>query len=287
MMLHRFRQVDVFTRVPFAGNPVAVVFDGDSLDTAAMQTIARWTNLSETTFLCRATDPAADYRLRIFTPGSEMPFAGHPTLGSARAALDAGLVPRRPGRLVQQCGVGLVELRIDDDGALAFRVPPARITAIGADDRARIEEALGAAFTSAPQVVDVGPRWLTGELASAETVLALRPDLASLGRAYGRMKATGVNVFGRDDDGVVEVRSFAPNDGVPEDPVCGSGNAAVAAWRALHGTPGDYRARQGRAIGRDGHIRIRYEGEAIWIGGDAVACVEGTLRTAAPGAAEA
>lgn len=278
MTAHRFKQFDVFTRVPFAGNPVAVVFDGDALDTAQMQAIARWTNLSETTFVCQPTHADADYRLRIFTPGRELPFAGHPTLGSARAVLEAGLKPKRPRMLTQECTAGLVDVRIDDDGALAFKSPTARLEDVAPEVRAQIEAALGAAFIAPPKVVDLGPRWLTGELASAETVLALKPDFAALALASEKGCKAGVNVFGRNASGV-EVRSFfAPNDSMVEDPVCGSGNAAVAVWLDHVGSRTAYSARQGRAVGRDGYITVQFDADAIWVGGHAVVCVDGMLH---------
>jgi PhzF family phenazine biosynthesis protein len=286
-----FMQVDVFTDRPFLGNPVAVVMQADGLDTAAMQRIARWTNLSETTFVLAATDPGADYRLRIFTPGGELPFAGHPTLGTARALLAAGLLAPRNGRLVQQCNAGLVPLRVDEAaGRVYFEVPASRITPLAPADGAAVARALGlgAEGADAPRfdAIDVGPVWLTARLADAAQVLALRPDMAAMSALSLRLGATGVTVHGAHPDGTggpdgdpyaVAVRSFAPAHGVPEDPVCGSGNACVALQRRASGPADDYVATQGEAIGRAGRISVAYRGPSIEIGGSAVVCVQGTL----------
>ncbi|MCZ8099586.1 MAG: PhzF family phenazine biosynthesis protein [Burkholderiales bacterium] len=279
-----FLQVDVFTDRPFLGNPVAVILDADGLGTEAMQRIARWTNLSETTYVVRPTDAGADYGLRIFTPERELPFAGHPTLGSARAVLAAGRASTHDGRLVQQCAAGRVPLRVEPGGTrLSFEVPASRTTPLDARDAAAIARALGLGgpvprFES----IDVGPVWVTGELADAATVLALRPDMAALeaiGRALG---VTGVTVHGPDrarrGGADVAVRSFAPAAGVPEDPVCGSGNACVAIQRRAAGVRDAYVAAQGEAIGRAGRISVRYRGDAIEVGGETVVCVEGLLR---------
>jgi len=283
-----FLQVDVFTDRPFLGNPVAVVLDADALDGAAMQRIARWTNLSETTFVLRPSAAGADYALRIFTPDRELPFAGHPTLGTARALLAAGRVTPSGGRLVQQCAAGLVRLRAEGE-RLFFEVPPASVTRVPAETAASIAGALG---LQAPpprfDAIDVGPVWLTAELRDASQVLGLRPDfaaLAELSRAHG---VTGVTVHApfpvgadaRRDSADVAVRSFAPAAGVPEDPVCGSGNACVAVQRAAAGRRDGYLAAQGEAIGRDGLITVAYRGDAIEVGGEAIVCVEGRLRIA-------
>src|SRR5580693_1655429 len=166
----RFKQVDVFTAVPFKGNPLAVVFDADDLDDAQMQAIARWTNLSETTFLLKPTDPAADYRVRIFTTEEELPFAGHPTLGTAHALLESGYQPKTPGKLVQQCAAGLVELNALDGGAWAFAAPPTRITPLPAELHCELSEALGTDaidFSAPPCATDNGVRWLVVRMNSA------------------------------------------------------------------------------------------------------------------------
>jgi PhzF family phenazine biosynthesis protein len=280
-----FQQVDVFTAVPFMGNPVAVVLEGDALSAGDMQAIARWTNLSETTFVCSPTDAAADYRLRIFTPSSELPFAGHPTIGSAHAALRHGLTPKTQGRLVQECGKGLVRIQRDGE-RLFFELPVPRFSEGGVPSRARLAVALGAKESDVLRVagIDVGPVWLTVQLPSAECVLALQPDMERL-RELTPTGVTGVTVFGLHGpiaaDGL-EVRSFAPGEGVPEDPVCGSGNGCVAALVRRDGlsTDREYLARQGRCLGRDGRVVIRFgEDDTIWVGGHAVTCVEGSITT--------
>lgn len=275
-MNRAFMQVDVFTAIPLRGNPVAVVLDGMGLSDAAMQQFANWTNLSETTFVLPATDPAADYRLRIFTPKSELPFAGHPTLGSAHAVIAAGLAAPRGGKLVQQCAVGLVEIGVGGAG-LEFRLPPPQIDPAPSADA--LAAALGTLPLGPPQIVNVGPRWVIIELADEAAVRGLTPDLTALA-AYDRAHGTtGQTVFARLANGDAVVRSFAAADGIAEDPVCGSGNGAVAAYRRWSGTGGaDYRASQGREIGRDGVINIRFAGGDIFVGGDCVTVVEGSVQ---------
>lgn len=274
-MQRRFKQVDVFTAVPFKGNPVAVILDGDGLTTEQMQAIARWTNLSETTFVCKPSHPEADYLLRIFGPQTELPFAGHPTIGSAHAWLSSGGAPRKAGELVQECGVGLVRLKTDSSG-IRLALPKAQFRQVSDDVRTALEEAVGARLQDVPVVVDLGITWLTVPVSSGELLRSLRPDMAKVA-AVARLAGTnGVNLFGSDGD-VVEVRSFAPHEGTPEDPVCGSGNGAVAYYLRERRGPVDYAARQGRCIGRDGHLRVVHDKDAIWLGGQAVNCIEGTL----------
>lgn len=284
-----FMQVDVFTVTPFQGNPVAVVLDARGLDVAQMQSIARWTNLSETTFVLPADDPAADYRLRIFTPGSELPFAGHPTLGSAHALLDAGIATARNGRLVQECAAGLVALAVEpDEHRLWLRLPDARVTPLSQTQHAELERALGLQCDAGAAAIDVGPVWITVRVRSADALLAARPDQAAIARLSEELRATGVTAFGPRGSrgtgsagdasgGEWEVRSFAPRSGIAEDPVCGSGNGCVAAWLALEGRREAYVARQGRAIGRDGHVLVRYDDRGIQVGGQAVTCVRGEI----------
>ncbi|MBV9927881.1 MAG: PhzF family phenazine biosynthesis protein [Acidobacteria bacterium] len=279
-----FRQVDVFTGVPFKGNPVAVVHDADRLTQEQMQAVARWTNLSETTFVCAPSDERADYRLRIFTPARELPFAGHPTVGSAHAVLRGGLRPRTPGRLVQECGQGLVDLRVEG-GRIFFRLPEPSLREPTSEELAAAAGALGVSTAEvlAAAVIDVGPVWLTLQLKDAEAVRTLRPEQARVAAATPR-GAVGLTVFGVEMEGAesqLEVRSFAPVEGVPEDPVCGSGNGCVAALVRRGGLLGrdSYVAAQGRCIGRDGRVEVVFEDGAIWVGGRAVTCVEGTLET--------
>ena len=278
-----FQQVDVFTAVPFKGNPVAVILEGGTLSTAQMQTIAGWTNLSETTFVCPPADPAADYRLRIFTPRAEIPFAGHPTIGSAHALLRHGLVPKRAGHLVQECGKGLVQLRVDGE-RLFLALPTPAFRPPDESQRAEAAAALGVAATQIQRatIVDVGPVWFTVQLRDGAAVAKLEPDMAAIA-ALTREPVTGLNVFGfyaNGEPAAVEVRSFAPAHGVPEDPVCGSGNGCVAALiqrdRLLERS--SYVASQGRCMDRDGRVEVRFADDGtIWLGGHAVTCVEGTL----------
>lgn len=275
MRSRTFTQVDVFTAVPYKGNPVAVVLDGEGLTDAEMQTFANWTNLSETTFVLPASDPAADYRVRIFTPKAELPFAGHPTLGTAHAVLAAGLATAREGRLVQQCAVGLVDLTVDE-GGLSFKLPRYALSELS-DPEATAW--IGAAVKGAAQAVDVGPVWLVAELAEVTALETLAHDPARLTRYYEANGLTGATLFAIEGDRIV-VRSFAPGDGIPEDPVCGSGNAAVAAFRLMVGqiAAGDsYVASQGRQVGRDGYVRVRIDGADVHVGGQCVTCVEGVV----------
>ena len=285
MKTRRFKQVDVFTRIPFCGNPVAVVLECDGLDDAAMQRIAAWTNLSETTFVLPPASPAADYRLRIFTPRAELPFAGHPTIGSAHAVLEAGIVKPNNGKLVQECGAGNIDLEVDGE-TIWLDSPPTTDTALGESDIEILKKILESKILGSPRIINVGPRWLVAELAGADAVGALAPDMAGLTELSHRLAIGGVTVYGASRDGrsAVHVRSFAPAHGIPEDPVCGSGNISVAAYLAKSGQRarfGDrYQARQGMQMGRDGQVSIRYVDGKIHLGGSAVTCVEGTLRLA-------
>lgn len=276
--MRAFKQVDVFTNRPLFGNPVAVVLDATSMSDSDMQQFANWTNLSETTFVLPPDNPAASYRVRIFTPRAELPFAGHPTLGTAHAVLEAGIAQARGGKLIQECAVGLVDVTVGDTG-LSFRLP--RYAAAPADSHATIVAAIGgpSVIKGAPQVLDVGPRWVIAEMVSLDAVAHLDPDLASLA-AYDRAHGTtGLTVFATGDDGTL-VRSFAPADGIAEDPVCGSGNGAVAAYRLLAGQIGDgdrYIASQGLQVGRDGYVHIRIDDTDIHVGGQCITCITGSL----------
>lgn len=268
-----FKQVDVFTARPFHGNPVAVVIGAEALDVAQMQRIAHWTNLSETTFLLRPTQPGADYRLRIFTPRQELPFAGHPTIGSAHAALESGFARARNGRLKQECGAGILELAREGD-RIYVRAP-----------RPQVSPAAASLFGAARALrVDVGPVWIVVDLGDAAQVDGLSPDMAAIAELSNSLRATGVTVFGRTGNAEqpLHVRSFAPAHGIPEDPVCGSGNISVAAFLRETGLLRDfgacYTARQGMQVGRDGRVQVRVHADAIEIGGEAVTCVDGTIR---------
>ncbi len=273
----RFSQLDVFTEAPLRGNALAVVHDADGLADELMAEFARWTNLSETTFLLPPTDAGADYRLRIFTPGGELPFAGHPTLGSCHAWLAAGGVPQQPGQVVQQCGVGLVTVRRDGP-RLAFAAPPLRRSGpADAAMRARVAGALrldGADLLDC-EWVDNGPGWVAARLADAAAVLAVQPDFAA-------MRGLKVGLVGAHPPGgecAFEVRAFVPGLGVPEDPVTGSLNAGLAQWLIGAGlAPERYVAAQGAALGRAGRVHVERSGGQTWVGGDVCALVSGTVR---------
>lgn len=273
---HAFAQVDVFSPQPYRGNPVAVIADADGLTTEQMQQVARWTNLSETTFLLRPATPGADYRVRIFTPGGELPFAGHPTLGSAHAWLDGGGVPAADGRIVQECGAGLVAVR-RGAGELSFAAPPLLRTGdLDPDELARIVAAFGIspAQVLGHQWVDNGPGWAVIRLASAREVLDLDPDLSAIGDAM--VGAVGAHPAGHAFD--FEMRTFAPRVGVAEDPVCGSMNASVGQWLTATGqVNGSYRVSQGARLGRAGEITVTADDDGtVWVGGATHTLFRGT-----------
>jgi PhzF family phenazine biosynthesis protein len=287
----RFKQVDVFSAVPFKGNPLAVVFDADELGTEQMQAIARWTNLSETTFICQPTDPSADYFVRIFTPGGELPFAGHPTLGTAHALVESGYQPKQAGRLVQQCGAGLVEIEERENGMRAFAAPPVRITPLAEIDYVELKKALCTDEIDLsrvpPTAIDNGPHWLAVGVASPETCLALKPDTARLTRVMQRAGTHGIALYAPHAAGgpaTFELRCIVLEDGqsVYEDPVTGSANAGLAGLFAARGCrPGErYTVRQGTAIGRDGRVFVDYDDAhgKTWIGGAATTVIDGTFR---------
>jgi PhzF family phenazine biosynthesis protein len=280
-MRRRFHQVDVFTAVPLKGNPLAVVHAAEGLDEATMAAFARWTNLSETTFLLPPQDPAADYLVRIFTPGGELPFAGHPTLGSCWAWLAAGGQAKQTSVVVQECDVGLV--RVKRDGAhaqrLAFAAPPLRRSGpIAAELLQRIAAGLGVALADVlhHQWVDNGPGWCAVMLKSAAQVLAVQVDWAVLGDV--KLGLVGAQPAGH--EALFEVRAFVPGLGVPEDPVTGSLNAGLAQWLIGAGlAPPAYIAVQGTALGRDGRVFVqRDDAGDIWVGGDIVACIDGEVQ---------
>lgn len=287
--MRAFAQVDVFTAVPYLGNPVAVVLDAGGIDDPEMARFARWTNLSETTFVLPPTDPAADYRVRIFTPGAELPFAGHPTIGTCHAWLEAGGRPRDDRFIVQECGVGLVTLR-RDAGRLAFAAPP--LLRSGPVDDPDLEAACRVLAIDCGQVVDAqwadnGPGWLAVRLGSAEAVLAIEPD-------FGAAESFDIGVVGPHPLGVVgphldaargteapaiEVRAFFRAGSVAaEDPVTGSLNAAIGQWLLAEGAvTAPYVAAQGTALGRAGRVHVSVGDGEVWVGGDAVTCVTGTV----------
>ncbi|MFL6697985.1 MAG: PhzF family phenazine biosynthesis protein [Vitreoscilla sp.] len=270
-----FSQVDVFTATPLLGNPLAVVHDGRGLSTERMQAFARWTNLSETTFLLPPTHPQADYRVRIFTPGGELPFAGHPTLGSCHVWLAAGGQPRRADTIVQECEIGLVPLRRGE--RLAFAAPPTSVDRVDAELLHRVYAALG---LDAVRVLDTA--WLSNGFPqlvllvdSAATVLSLKPDHALL-KGLGKVGVVAPHPPGSGLD--FEVRFFAAAIGINEDPVTGSLNANVARWLIDSGrAPSSYVAAQGTAMGRAGRIHVQRDEQGTWIGGDVAPCIAGTL----------
>jgi PhzF family phenazine biosynthesis protein len=307
----RFKQIDVFTEQACLGNALAVVLDADGLDDAAMQRFARWTNLSETTFLLPPTDLAADYRVRIFTPGGELPFAGHPTLGSCHAWLEAGGRPRQAGAVVQQCAKGLVRIErqtAGDKERLAFATPS--MTSAPADPAqvAAVAQAFGLQSSQvlAAQANDNGPVWFSLLLESAEAVLNAKPDTATLSRLglkvglVGRYAdEAGPPLIGRANreaaafksspsstvksttaSPLVEVRGFvADSSGVYEDPVTGSLNASLAQWLMASGRlPESYLASQGTCLGRAGQVHVRRDASGqVWVGGHCISCVNGTI----------
>lgn len=279
-MPRRFKQIDVFTAVPLKGNPLAVILDAEGLSNEQMQSIARWTNLSETTFVLPATDTAADYRVRIFTTQEEFPFAGHPTLGTAHALLEAGLQPKTPGMLVQQCGVGLVPVRIGADRALGFRAPAAQLDAMDAALLPLLHATLGIAtlpMEHPPVVANMGICWLVVHMASAAECLAVVPDAAALAELMRRSASNGVAIHGAHAEGGPadrEVRAFTLENGMLlEDPVTGSANACIA--RLLPGQ--DYRVRQGTVLGRDGRVSVVHEIDGPWIYGQSATIIDGTF----------
>ena len=293
-----FKQIDVFSDRPGYGNPVAVVLDADGLSDSDMRRFAAWTNLSETTFLMPPTDAGraagADYRLRIFSPNGELPFAGHPTLGSCHAWLKAGGQPQVAGQVVQECGVGLVTLRQDGE-RLAFAAPPLiKSGPLAEEDVALIARGLGVARSDILHHAwcDNGPNWRGVMLRSSEQVLALQPDASVLGQldvgVVGPTAGSGasaprgkVGVVGSTDaEGIAfEVRAFFPgNNGLAEDPVTGSLNAALAQWLIGAGlAPTQYVAAQGTCLGRAGRVYVQQDGDTLWVGGSSVTCMAGEV----------
>lgn len=290
----RFDQVDVFTDEFCRGNPVAVVHDAGALSTEQMAAFANWTNLSETTFLLPPSDPAADYRLRIFTAMRELPFAGHPTLGSARAWLAAGGAPQRDGEVVQECDAGLVRIRREEDRLALLAPPLLRGGEVADDDRVAIARALRLSHDDvlAAQWCQNGPEWVALQLRDAEAVLAVEPDYDAFG-SYPDIGIVGLHEPGGDVD--VEVRAFVGKERF-EDPVTGSLNAALGQWLIPAGiTPPSYVAAQGTVLGRRGRVFVGQDGAqgddgagagtdspghppgGIWVGGHTIVGISGTV----------
>lgn len=276
----QFKQVDVFSTTPFSGNPLAVILDGSALSDAQMQTIARWTNLSETTFVLPPQHPDADYRVRIFTVEGELPFAGHPTLGTAHALLEAGHQSKTPGRMVQECGVGLVNIRVSANGELAFAAPEATLKAWAHPGAAAALNSEASDMQQTMTIVDMGIRWLLVPMASAQAVLDICPDVPRLAQLLKDAEVTGVMPFGptSDDDVQYEVRGLLVEQGaLTEDPITGSANACLARYLAAQGQSHDYLARQGTAIQRNGRVSVQFRDDGIWIGGKTLTVIDGTL----------
>jgi len=290
-MLRPFLQVDVFTDVPLDGNPLAVVMDAAGMDDAAMQRFARWTNLSETTFVVPPSGPQASYRVRIFTPMAELSFAGHPSVGTAWTLLDAGLVKPANGRLIQECGAGLLEVHVEGSGnerVVSVQAPSAKRSALPPEIIETLPRALGSIGGSVgerPVLSDVGARWLLVELASRTQVRALVPDLELIAKLSRSCRVEGVAVFSFEPQLPIplELRAFAPATGVAEDPVTGSAHAAVGDWLATQGRlaaiGGRYAASQGHAVGRNGKVHVRSSGDGrVHIGGQCCALIRGAAE---------
>lgn len=282
-MSRQFKQVDVFTSKPFKGNPVAVIMDANGLTTDQMQTIANWTNLSETTFVLTPTKELADYRVRIFTPKNELPFAGHPTIGTAYALLEAGVIEAKNGKIIQECGLGLVTLSLqkdDDTLNISFELPKPDITPLNSNQVDKLEKILGCPIDRevTPAIVNVGPRWLVAHTSDGNTVLSTKPKFAELTVHDTELDITGICIYGEWSENHIEVRSFAPVCGVNEDPVCGSGNGSVAAFIRFHDSKERIiRSSQGNALGREGSINLTIADDKILVGGSAVTCIQGTI----------
>uniref|UniRef100_E6PUP0 Phenazine biosynthesis protein, PhzF family n=1 Tax=mine drainage metagenome TaxID=410659 RepID=E6PUP0_9ZZZZ len=284
-----FVQLDVFAPTPFSGNPLAVVFDADALDSASMQAIAAWLGLSETTFVLRPTETGADYRLRIFTPGGELPFAGHPTLGTCAAWLQRGGVPARADVVMQQSAIGLVPVKrsglttATTVQRLAFAAPPMRPEAVEPGLLGQVCTALGLAPADvrASAWLDNGPRWLALWLGAASTVLQLEPDHAALRRLHVKVGVAAPQAPGHET--AIEVRAFASPVGVPEDPVTGSLNASLAQWLIGNGErPAQYVAAQGTRLGRSGRVHIAQDAQGqVWVGGYVRAVLQGQIDVGA------
>lgn len=288
-MIRRYRQVDVFADHPGAGNPLAVVLDAQGLDDATMQAIARWTRLPETTFVFPPTTPEASYRLRIFSPRREVPFAGHPSVGTAHVALDAGIAVPRDGRLVQEGIAGLLPLHVSGEGrarVVAVRTPRARIAEVSSSDDPRLAPVLHGLPSGQlpPALMDGGRRWWIAEIADEATLRAATPDWAAIARLAHDTDTMGLCVFARSTDPVyyLAVRAWVGAPATFEDAASGAANATLAAWlasqHALPGSGGFYRVSQGREVGHDAIIELQVDdaGE-VWSGGRACTIVRGEI----------
>ena len=285
----RFLQCDVFADHAGAGNGLAVVLNGENLSTEQMQAFAKFTNMSETTFVLPTTKSGASYRVRIFTPMSELPFAGHPSVGTAHAVLESGLVKAINGKLVQECAAGLLPISVEGDGkdrCISVRAPRAKIILHDASIQALLNAAISNMSLSglSPTLMSNGPLWWCIELATEAAVRDLKPLLSEIAALTLASNAVGLSVFARSNasDYQMVVRAFCPADGIPEDPVTGSANAAIAAFmhekNALGKIGTTYTASQGREVGRNGFVQVRIDDEGeVWIGGKTQTVIEGSL----------
>lgn len=283
-MKHRLHMVDVFSPVPFGGNPLAVVMDADDMSTDEMQTVTRWMNLSETAFLLRPTQPEADYRVRIFTLARELPFAGHPTLGACHSWLATGGSPHQADRVLQECGSGLVEIRQAED-QLAFAAPPLlRSGPVEADLLRQLSAVLG---VDADDIVDCswidnGPGWVGVLLEDAEAVLAVEADFSRY-TGFGSLDIGLVGPHPENSEAAFEIRALFSDEfgAMREDPVTGSLNASVGQWLFETGRArSPYVARQGTRLGRDGRVRVEHDpNDRVWVGGHTITRVQGELHS--------
>ncbi|ERK10402.1 Phenazine biosynthesis protein PhzF [Serratia fonticola AU-AP2C] len=286
-----YKQVDVFTTSPLQGNPLAVILEAEGLNEMQMLSLARWTNLSETTFVFKSTNSLADYQVRIFTPEKELPFAGHPTLGTAHALLEAGLVTKQPGVVMQECGVGLVAVNILAEGTLAFAAPAVTLRTLTAAEREMLMAAFQPAVIEAdtvPVIADMGIRWLMVRLPSAQSCLTMTPDHATIKKLQTDHEVDGVVIYGTYSSGEpadYEMRAFLVEGGkLVEDPVTGSANACLARLLKENNFPDGgstaqgYQVRQGTQLYRDGRVSVRFIDGEPWIGGKSCTLINGQLH---------
>ncbi|WP_448665499.1 PhzF family phenazine biosynthesis protein [Serratia plymuthica] len=286
-----YKQVDVFTTSPLQGNPLAVILEAEGLNEMQMLSLARWTNLSETTFVFKPTNPVADYQVRIFTPEKELPFAGHPTLGTAHALLEAGLVTKQPGVVMQECGVGLIAVNILPDGTLAFAAPEVTFRTLAVAERERLLAAFQPAVIETdtmPVIADMGIRWLIVRMPNAQSCLTVTPDSAMIKELQMACHVDGVVIYGAYSSGGpadYEMRAFLVEwDKLVEDPVTGSANACLARWLQANNFPDGgltaqgYQVRQGTQQHREGRVSVRFIHDEPWIGGQSYTLINGWLH---------
>jgi PhzF family phenazine biosynthesis protein len=286
-----YKQVDVFTTSPLQGNPLAVILEAEGLSEKQMLSLARWTNLSETTFVFKPTDPLADYQVRIFTPEKELPFAGHPTLGTAHALLEAGLVTKQPGVVMQECGVGLVAVNISPEGTLAFAAPAVTLRTMAAEERETLMAAFQPAVIAAdtmPVIADMGIRWLMVRMPDAQSCLTMVPEQAMIKQLQTDYHVDGVVIYGTYSSGEpadYEMRAFLVEwDKLVEDPVTGSANACLARLLKANNFPDGgstaqgYQVRQGTQLHRDGRVSVRFIDDEPWVGGQSCTLINGWLN---------